>query len=141
MLVLDANILIRAVLGIRVPLLLRKYAEQAEFFAPDSAFQEAREELPIILERRGIPILLGLATLDSLSNLVRVVELETYAPMEALSRQRLARRDEEDWPILASALVLGYPIWTEDTDFFGCGVATWTTDRVELYLSELGKSS
>jgi predicted nucleic acid-binding protein len=49
--------------------------------------------------------------------------------MEAIARQRLARRDEDDWPILACALVLGYPIWTEDTDFFGCGVATWTTDR------------
>jgi hypothetical protein len=26
------------------------------------------------------------------------------------------------------------PIWTEDYDFFGCGVATWTCDRVEIYL-------
>ncbi|MSV27230.1 MAG: hypothetical protein EXQ52_00555 [Bryobacterales bacterium] len=42
-------------------------------------------------------------------------------------RQRLALRDESDWPILAAALALRCPIWTEDTDFFGCGVATWTT--------------
>ncbi|HZC23037.1 MAG TPA: PIN domain-containing protein [Candidatus Binatia bacterium] len=28
------------------------------------------------------------------------------------------------------------PIWTEDADFFGAGVATWTTDRVELLLRE-----
>ena len=27
------------------------------------------------------------------------------------------------------------PVWTEDTDFFGTGIATWTTDRVELYLA------
>jgi hypothetical protein len=40
MLVLDANILIRAVLGLRVLFLLRKYAEQVEFLAPDTAFQE-----------------------------------------------------------------------------------------------------
>jgi hypothetical protein len=25
---------------------------------------------------------------------------------------------------------------TEDADFFGAGVATWTTDRVELLLNE-----
>ena len=43
-------------------------------------------------------------------------------------------RDPEDWPILASALALGCPIWTEDTDFFRCGVATWTSDRVRLFL-------
>jgi hypothetical protein len=41
-----------------------------------------------------------------------------------------------DWPILATALALQYPIWTEDMDFFGCGVATWTTDRVDLYLAD-----
>jgi predicted nucleic acid-binding protein len=135
MLVLDANILIRAVLGTRVPWLLRKYAERGEFVAPDSAFREAAEELPIILERRAMPVAPGLTTLGAIGELVRTVEFETYAPMEALARQRLARRDEDDWPVLASALVLGYPIWTEDTDFFGCGVATWTTDRVELYLA------
>jgi predicted nucleic acid-binding protein len=43
-------------------------------------------------------------------------------------------RDPDDWPIVAVALLLDFPIWTEDQDFFGTGVATWTTDRVELYL-------
>jgi hypothetical protein len=42
MFVLDANILIRAVFGSRVLSLLRKYADQVEFLAPDRAFQEAR---------------------------------------------------------------------------------------------------
>jgi hypothetical protein len=32
------------------------------------------------------------------------------------------------------ASLLDFPIWTEDQDFFGSGVATWITDRVELYL-------
>ena len=73
--------------------------------------------------------------MDAVSELVGTVEIETYAPLEAIARQRLARRDEDDWPILATALALRCPIWTEDTDFFGCGVATWTTDRVELYLA------
>ena len=136
MLVLDANILIRGVLGSRVPFLLRKYAGQVEFLSPDTAFEEAREQLPGILERRRVPVAPAMATLEFLSKLVQTVEVETYARFEALARQRLARRDEDDWPILAAALALGCPIWTEDADFFGCGVATWTTDRVELYLAE-----
>ncbi len=41
-------------------------------------------------------------------------------------------RPTDDWPVLAAALALDCPIWTEDTDFFGYGVATWTTDRVGL---------
>lgn len=55
---------------------------------------------------------------------------------EPIARKRIAKRDEEDWPVLAVALTYNCPIWTEDTDFFGCGVATWTTDRIELYLSQ-----
>jgi len=74
-------------------------------------------------------------TLDSLRQLAQPVEFETYARFEALARQRLALRDEDDWPILATALAVGCPIWTEDPDFFECGVATWTTDSVELYLA------
>lgn len=134
MLVLDANILIRAVLGSRVLFLLRKYAEHVDFLAPDIAFQEAREHLPGILERRKVPVAPAMAILEALAELVQTVESETYTCFEALARQRIGRRDEGDWPILASALALNCPIWTEDTDFFGCGVATWTTDRVELYL-------
>jgi predicted nucleic acid-binding protein len=136
MLVLDANILIRTVLGSRVLFLLRIYSEQMDFLAPDTAFEEAREHLPRILERRKIPIAPAIATLDSVSGLVQTVEHETYGSFETLARQRIGRRDEDDWPVLASAPALGCPIWTEDTDFFGCGVATWTTDRVELYLKK-----
>ena len=135
MLVLDANILIRAVLGSRVLALLRTYAEQVEFVTPDTAFEETREKLPEILKRRGVPVAPAMALLDRLAGVVQVVEAETYQRFEHVARQRISRRDEDDWPVLAAALALGCAIWTEDTDFFGCGVATWTTDRVELYLA------
>ena len=80
-----------------------------------------------------------MATLDLVAGIVNPVESDTYLPFEAVSRERIDRRDEDDWPVLASALALDCPIWTEDTDFFGCGVATWTTDRVELYLAKVSE--
>jgi len=135
MIVLDANILIRAVLGSRVLFLLRKYANDVEFLAPDTAFEEARESLPAILQRRDLPLGPALDALKAVSAFVQAVEPETYSKLESLAHDRIDARDQNDWPILASALALGCPIWTEDTDFFGCGVATWTTDRVELYFS------
>lgn len=136
MLVLDANILIRAVLGSRVLALLRTYAGQVELLTPDTAFEEAREKLPEILERRKVPVAPAMAILDQVADLVQAVDAETYQSFEHLARQRIARRDEDDWPVLAAALALGCALWTEDADFFGCGVATWTTDRVELYLAK-----
>jgi predicted nucleic acid-binding protein len=114
--------------------LLRKYAERVAFFAPDTAFEEARVELPAILDRRGVPVAPAMAILDQHRELVESVDAERYRDFELPARQRSARRDEDDWPVLACALALDCPIWTEDTDFFGCGVATWTTDRVEWYL-------
>jgi predicted nucleic acid-binding protein len=139
-LVLDANILIRAVLGNRVLTLLRQHAGQVEFWAPDAAFAEAREHLPTILAARGIAAAPALEMLDLVSRVVQTVEAEAYSQFEEIARARLKQRDEDDWPVLAAALTLGCPIWTEDTDFFGCGVATWTTDRIELYLATLGES-
>jgi hypothetical protein len=53
-LVLDANILIRAVLGKRVRSLLEKYEDSVEFCAPDLCFEQAREYLPAILQGRGV---------------------------------------------------------------------------------------
>ena len=88
------------------------------------------------MEARKIAAAPAIAVLDLLERFVQIVEEETYSSFEAAARERIQRRDEDDWPILATALALGCPIWTEDTDFFGCGVATWTTDRVELYLAK-----
>lgn len=136
MLVLDANILMRAVLGKHARALLAKYGERIELVAPDVAFDEARKHLPQVIERRKLQQEPFMAYFASLADIVQTVELESYSAFETIARQRLARRDEDDWPILAAALTLRCPIWTEDTDFFGCGVATWTTDRVELYLAE-----
>ncbi len=137
MLVLDANILIRAVLGTQVRGLFAQYGGQIEFLAPDVAFDEARRWLPELIERRKMTTGPFMAYFESLASVVGMVGPEVYADFERVARQRLARRDENDWPILATALALRCPMWTEDTDFFGCGVATWTTDRVELLLAEV----
>jgi predicted nucleic acid-binding protein len=66
---------------------------------------------------------------------VRPIDVEIHGPMERPALARIGDRDPDDWPALACALALDCPVWTEDADFFGTGVATWTTSRVELYLA------
>ena len=78
----------------------------------------------------------ALKFLRSLRGLVELIGCEVYGDFERDARERLGERDPEDWPILAAALAIGCPIWTEDTDFFGCGVPTWTTSRVAMYLRD-----
>lgn len=137
MLVLDANILIRAVLGRRVRDLIEQYSTgRIRFYAPDVAFADAEKYLPIILASRNLSTSDVSDSLEYLSTLIESVDVEIYHSHERSARKRLSGRDEEDWPILALALALNCPIWTEDTDFFGTGVPVWTTNRIEIFLSE-----
>ena len=133
--VLDANILIRAVLGKRVRELIVDSAERVQFFSPDVAYADARKYLPALLEKRGIKSEPAMAVLNALESIVWPLELGVYAGFKTQALQRIAMRDADDWPDLACAMAIGCPVWTEDADFFGTGVATWTSDRVELYLA------
>ena len=143
LLILDANILIRAVLGRRVVSLLQKYATSVSFATAAIAYADVERHLPAILVGRGLPLeevtrLVQHGALRWLPSIVVPVPEPVYADLEAVARERLKGRDEADWHFVALALKFGCPIWTEDQDFFGTGVATWTTDRVEIYLSGKG---
>lgn len=133
-LVLDANILIRAVLGKRVLSLLEAHHHSVDFFVPDTAIMEAREHLPLILARRNIEGVLAQQAIDYVMTMVAGLTADVYGTFENEARARIGQRDEDDWPVLACALALDCAIWTEDTDFFGTGVATWTSDRIERVL-------
>jgi predicted nucleic acid-binding protein len=76
-----------------------------------------------------------MVVLDRLEGVVQSIDAELYEGMQQQALQRIAVRDADDWPVLACAMTLGCPVWTEDADFFGTGVATWTSDRIALYLA------
>lgn len=141
MIVLDANILIRVVLGARALDLVNKYASDVQFLAPILAFQEAERHVPKILAERSTSEALfrhrmeeAEAIFSRLRSMIAIVSEDQLLVFKDAANQRLRKRDPNDWPILAASLALNCPIWTEDMDFFGTGVPTWTTDRVEIYL-------
>lgn len=137
-LAVDANILIRGVLGERVFELLETYAEQMVLVAPELAFASMHGRVPEILAKRGIGAHAAAALVEArgLPFLVSPVPEPYYRAHEAEARRRMARRDEADWPFLALSLAFSCPLWTEDRDFFGTGIPIWTTDLVEIYLAE-----
>lgn len=65
---------------------------------------------------------------------VRVVPREGY---EAHMNEAVRRmpRDPRDAATVALALATGSGIWTADLDFFGCGVAVWTTETLQAQLA------
>ena len=133
-LVLDANILLRAVFGVRVRALLEMYEEQSSFYTPDICFADAQKYIAVLSAARQFDANAGLRLLDHLAEIVEIVDRSLYEEYESPARERMRSRDVADWPIAATALLLDCPIWTEDQDFFGSGIATWTSGNVELYL-------
>lgn len=123
-------------LGRRVKETLASHAEHVDFFAPEIAFADAEEHLPAVLTKfdRAAEIDSALAFLNQLRDVVAAVPEDAYLDIKTEALARI-QRDPDDWPVLAVAMLLDCPIWTEDNDFFGTGVLTWTTDRIDIYLA------
>jgi len=115
-LVLDANTLIRAYFGRRVRCLFTNFAEKADFYVAQAALTEARHYVGDLARRRGL-------------------DDDLLEPGREEAQARI--RDPEDWPTLALSLQLECAVWTEDQDFFGTGVATWTCATVERFFGQL----
>ena len=89
-----------------------------------------------MFDKRNLPADEAIAVLEGLTSFISSVDANLYEIYEVEAKQRIAVRDIDDWPIVAVSLMLNCPVWTEDADFFGTGVATWTSDRVHLFLSK-----
>ena len=136
-LVIDANILIRAVLGARVRGLIERYCDSVAFYITQTNAEEAEFYLSTVLApKRGLSEAVWRSTYDGVMNAVQVITDEVLIEVESNAKARIASRDVKDWPAVAAALLLDCPVWTEDQDFFGSGIATWTTATVEIYLGE-----
>lgn len=97
-------------------------------------FLDAAEHLPNIAAAKNIDPTPWLESLHALRELVSVLTIDQAEHLREAALRRISDRDADDWPIVATALALNCPIWTEDKDFFGIGIPIWKSDRVELYL-------
>jgi predicted nucleic acid-binding protein len=70
---------------------------------------------------------------------VSVVERETYARTVAQARRLIGQRDPDDIEILALALHLKIPLWSNDNDFRDTGVEWYTTAELLQRLGVHGK--
>ena len=91
-LVLDANILLRAVLGRRVREILETCEDQARFYTPDVCFQDAQQYIPVISNERGLDVDLGLSVLNQIARVVEQVDRSLYEEHQIAARTyRLTR--------------------------------------------------
>jgi len=62
-LVLDANILLRAVFGVQARTLVYAHQDSTEFYAPEVCFEDARRYIPPVSAKRRVNPAAGFSTL------------------------------------------------------------------------------
>ena len=138
-LVVDANILVGELLRTKGRRLIAD--RRLELFIAAKAWEEAEHELrrrvTIIVERGQFSEGAAAEVLESAAILAEK-QLTMYREIEYghFKQEALARipRDPDDWHSVALALTMKADIWTQDKDFLGCGVATWTSDTLRAKL-------
>jgi predicted nucleic acid-binding protein len=147
-LVVDANVLVAELLRVRGLELLTN--DSLSLFTTSQVVSETNHELRRRLDlllRRGrvLPEEAAIILADAerlITTTLSVASQADYLDYLVGAARRMLR-DRDDVPSMALALALDCGVWTNDQDFFGCGVPVWSTDvllRHLDYLQEEGSS-
>lgn len=123
-LVVDANPILSALLGGKAKRLFLE-AGITEFAVPESILREIHRYIPRMAEKIGVSPEFVSYALDLLP-LTVYVSKRYRGSMKAATLQ-IAQRDPGDIEVLALALALERPLWTNDHDFEGTTIRTFTT--------------
>ncbi len=115
---------------------------ELELLITEKAISETHYELEKRLiyfqSHRNLPDVVAAALREKAFKVVEtnvtVVPKTEHAHLETIAQRRIPR-DPDDAPTVALALLLEASIWTNDADFLGCGIATWTTETLMLELN------
>jgi predicted nucleic acid-binding protein len=121
----DANSILSAIIGGCARDIFLK-AEGTAFFTTAFNFREVEKYIPLLSAKRGIPpedLYLALSTLP-----VTVCDENFYRSKLKKADKLIGKRDPDDRHLLALALKLECPIWTNDRDFEDLGVNVYRTE-------------
>lgn len=139
LLVVDTSVLVADLLRVRGR--ERLSDNRLDLCLPEHMLGEVHVELPrrigAVAASAGLEAVerddLLVLCLDAVNNNLAVVAAEVYSPFEEEAVAR-SQRDPADWPVVACALALSAAVWTNDNDFLGTGVPTWTTSTLQTWL-------
>lgn len=129
----DANVLLAAILGHAA---LRVIDEgNVEPVTTLDTLAEVKEHLPVLAQKYGLDPKTLEANLLALG--VTAYGPKKYRGKLGEARRRIEAQDPDDVPLLALALALRIPVWSNDNHFRKAGVPWYTTAQL---LRKLGQS-
>jgi predicted nucleic acid-binding protein len=126
---LDANILVSAIMGIQTRRVLAEAIGRGlTLGVPEPQILEAAR---VLTEKLSLTHEETRDALETVTATVIRLGAEFYSAKEEAAHQRLHERAQSDWPVLAAALTIDGGIWTHDRDFFGTGVPVWSSKNLK----------
>ena len=125
-LIVDANVMVSAILGRSFPVLFETFRREISLMAP---VQQLAETRAVLIHKLGDDQVVD-DRINDLLTLIEPVTIERFATAETTAKQRLPDAATRDWPVLAAAITLDADILSNDRDFFGVGVAVWSIRNI-----------
>jgi predicted nucleic acid-binding protein len=123
----DANVLLSAVIGGRSRLVFG-HPRIIEILTTEHTIAEVEEYVGVLAKKRSVPV--DVLTLAAASLPVTVVERAAYAKRLPEALRQIGHRDPDDAELLALALHLKIPVWSNDKDFKSARVELFNTEAL-----------
>jgi predicted nucleic acid-binding protein len=121
----DANIVLSALIGGKASKVFVE-AKALKFVTTASVVNEVREYIPVLAQKKGLSREVMEAAFSLLE--LEVVEKETYSGQIPVATDLIGKRDPEDVELVALALALKCPVWSNDNDLVELKqIKTYTT--------------
>lgn len=122
-LAVDANPILSAIIGGNARSVF--LAEKIVFYTTAFNFKEVEKYIPVLAIRRNLlleDLYMALSVLP-----LSICDMEFYNDKINQAKKLIEKRDADDIHLLALALKLNCPIWSNDKDFEGLGVRVYGT--------------
>lgn len=123
-LAVDANPILSAIIGGNARIVFIK-SESIAFYTTTFNYREVEKYIPILASKKDIPIDDLYLTLSMLP--LNVCDYNFYNDKVKQAKELIEKRDKDDIHLLALAIKLGCPIWSNDKDFGGLGIEIYST--------------
>lgn len=122
----DSNVLLSSVAGKAA---LKVFTQtQVDVVTTEFNYLEVLEYIPVMADKYGLETSLLESQLKLLP--LKKFSKEFYRREWEEAYRKIGRRDPDDVHLLALALALRVPVWSNDNDYKGCGVQVFTTAEI-----------
>lgn len=128
----DANVILSVLIGGKAAKVFTD-VKDVEFLTTANIIEEIQEYIPVLAKKKG----LDRSTMETSFSLfdVKVITKEVYSSQISIALDLIGKRDPDDVELLALALTLDCPIWSNDNDLKDLkGVKVYTTAVILRWL-------